>query len=99
MRLRLLPLALAPFLLVAADWPHWRGPTRDGHTPEPSGFAAGKWLPDKPAWTAHVGAGASSPLIVGDRVYTLGHVDGRDVLRCLDAGTGQEHWTVPHKGP
>jgi outer membrane protein assembly factor BamB len=94
----LLALAVVP-PLAAADWPHWRGPTRDDHTPEASGFAAGKWLPDKPAWTATVGDGASSPLIVGDRVYTLGHVDGRDVLRCLDADTGKERWTVPHKGP
>src|SRR5437868_8653527 len=85
--------------LPAADWPHWRGPTRDGHTAEPSGFADGKWLPDRPAWTAAVGVGASSPLVAGDRVYALGHADGRDVTRCLDAGTGKEVWAVRYKGP
>src|SRR5262245_2412929 len=90
-------LAAGP--LVAADWPHWRGPTRDGRTDEPSGFADGKWLPDRPAWTVRVGSGASSPLVVGDRVYTLGHADGRDILGCLDSRTGQEIWTVKSKGP
>ena len=99
MRRRLPLLALVLVCLTGADWPHWRGPNRNDHTSESSGFADGRWLPDKPAWTANVGAGASSPLIVGDRVYTLGHADGRDVLRCLDAGTGKELWAVRHKGP
>jgi outer membrane protein assembly factor BamB len=86
-------------LLSAADWPHWRGPTRDGHTPESSGFIDGKWLADRPDWTAGVGAGASSPLIVGDRVFTFGHADGRDTVRCLDLRTGKEAWAAQSKGP
>src|SRR4051812_35709822 len=92
-------LLLAWSGLSAADWPHWRGPTRDGHTPEPSGFADGKWLAGQPAWTAGVGAGASSPLVVGDRVFTLGHADGRDTVRCLDLRTGKEAWAAQSKGP
>jgi outer membrane protein assembly factor BamB len=90
-------LAVGP--TFAGDWPHWRGPTRDGRTDEPSGFADAQWLPDRPAWTARVGSGASSPLVVGDRVYTLGHADGHDVLRCLDARSGTESWAVKYKGP
>jgi outer membrane protein assembly factor BamB len=93
----LLVVLTAP--LAAGDWPHWRGPTRDGHTAEPSGFADGRWLSDRPAWTADVGAGASSPLVVGGRVYLLGHADGRDVLRCLDAMTGKEVWASGYRGP
>lgn len=85
--------------LAAADWPHWRGPTRDGRTDEPSGWADGRWLPDKPAWTAAVGVGASSPLVVGDRVYVLGHTAEHDVLRCLDARDGTAVWAVKYRGP
>lgn len=85
--------------LSAADWPHWRGPTRDGHTPESSGWAVEPWLAEKPAWTANVGVGASSPLVVGDRVYTLGRIDGHDVVRCLDVATGKEVWTAKDRGP
>src|SRR5512133_1381146 len=99
---RLLPPAVLLTLgglLSAADWPHWRGPTRDDHTTEPSGFTDGKWLADRPAWTATVGSGASSPLVAGDRVFALGHADGRDVLRCLDLKTGKEVWAAPYKGP
>src|SRR5258707_11304443 len=86
-------------LLLAADWPHWRGPARDGHTDQPSGFADGKWLADQPAWTAQVGVGASSPLVVGDRVYAFGHTDGQDIVHCLDNKDGKEVWAAKYKGP
>jgi outer membrane protein assembly factor BamB len=85
--------------LLGADWPHWRGPSRDGHTDEPSGFTDGKWLADRPVWTAQVGAGASSPIVVGDRVIVFGHTDGYDVVHCLDAKTGKEAWVTKNKGP
>ncbi len=52
---------------VAADWPHWRGPARDGATTEHSGWDGAKWLAEKPAWEARVGEGASSPLVVVGR--------------------------------
>src|SRR6476620_9289105 len=85
--------------LLAADWPHWRGPTRNDLTDEPSGWADGRWLADRPAWTADVGSGASSPLVVGDRVCTLGHSGNRDVARCLSAGDGKELGAVGYRGP
>jgi outer membrane protein assembly factor BamB len=93
----LLVVATGP--LAAADWPHWRGPTRNDLTDEPSGWADGRWLADRPAWTANVGSGASSPLVVGDRVFTLGHSGNRDVVRCLSAKDGKELWSVGYRGP
>jgi outer membrane protein assembly factor BamB len=83
----------------AADWPHWRGPTRDGVTTESSGWAGGRWLADKPDWTANVGRGASSPLVVAGRVYALGRTGGRDVVRCLDARDGKELWAAGYRAP
>lgn len=98
-----MPRALFVVVLASAvggaDWPHWRGPTRDGHTAEPSGWANGRWLADKPAWTAAVGAGASSPLVIGGKVYVFGRAAGGDVLRCLDAATGKEVWAAKSPGP
>ena len=85
--------------LTAADWPYWRGPTRDGLAPETAGWAAGTWRPDKPAWSANGGAGASSPLVVGDRVYVLGRSGGQDVVRCLNVADGKEMWAAKYKGP
>ena len=90
-------LTAAP--LAGGDWPHWRGPTRDGHTGEPSGWADGRWLPDRPAWTADVGRGASSPVVAGDRVYTLGRSGGEDVVRALSARDGTEVWAARYKSP
>jgi outer membrane protein assembly factor BamB len=85
--------------LFAGDWPHWRGPTRHGLTDEPSGWADGRWLSDRPTWTAKVGQGASSPLVVGDRVYTLGRSDGHDVVRALSVRDGKELWSVRYRAP
>jgi outer membrane protein assembly factor BamB len=77
----------------AGDWPHWRGPTRDGVTKEPSHFAAGKaWLPGAPAWTAKIGIGNSGPLAFKGRVYVTGWADPEDAVRCLDLKTGKELW-------
>jgi outer membrane protein assembly factor BamB len=85
--------------LHSGDFPHWRGPNRNDIVTESSGWSNGKWLSDKPAWTANVGSGASSPLVVGGRVYTLGWSGGKDTLRCLDARDGKELWSVDYRSP
>jgi len=85
--------------VCADDFPHWRGPQRNGIVSEFSGWSNGKWLPEKSAWTASVGSGASSPLVVGARVYTLGWSGGKDTLRCLDARDGKELWSVEYRSP
>lgn len=76
---------------VGADWNHWRGPTRNDITDEPSGWDGNDWL-DKELWQASVGEGSSSPIIVGDRVYLVGWMNDRDTLYCLDANSGRELW-------
>ena len=100
-RRHLIPLVLACHLTaLAADWPQWRGPTRDGHSTESSGWANGAWaLADKPAWTAEVGAGGSSPIVAQGRVYTLGWKDGQDQVTALDAVTGKTVWTQAYPAP
>lgn len=92
-------LLVLPAPSRAADWPHWRGPNRDGTTAEPSGWTGTAWLAEKPLWGAKVGEGASSPLVAGDRVYALGHDGGKDVVRCLDAATGKELWAAEYTAP
>ncbi|MBX3748260.1 MAG: PQQ-binding-like beta-propeller repeat protein [Verrucomicrobiae bacterium] len=78
----------------AHDWPHWRGPQFDGSAPEqalPTTFSKTEGI----AWTAAMpGEGASTPIIVGDRVF-LSSVDNasRSLLAiCLDRRTGRELW-------
>ncbi len=83
----------------AADWPHWRGALRDGHTAMASGWTSGDWLPEAPAWTADVGAGTGGPLVHKGRVYAVGWADKKDTLRCLDLKTGKEEWAKSAPGP
>ena len=76
----------------AADWPQWRGPDRNGISAEKG------WLDQWPsagptiAWRAQVGLGASSFVVAGGRVYTMGHADGKDTVLCFEAGTGKPVW-------
>lgn len=92
-------LLLLPAALVAADWPHWRGPARNGLSPEPSGFRDGRWSIDKPAWRINVGKGCSSPLAIGDKLYITGWKAGKDVVACLDAATGKQVWSQSYPCP
>lgn len=80
-----------------SDWSQWRGPHRDGVTPESSGWPNG-W-PPRELWRANVGAGISSPLVVGDRVYTVGWSDDSDRVECRDAATGKVLWSPSYSSP
>lgn len=85
--------------LRAEDFPHWRGPKRNDIVNESSGWTNGRWLADKPAWQKGVGYGASSPIVVDGKVYTLGWWAGKDTLHCLEAGTGKILWSVDYRSP
>ena len=68
---------------ISADWNQWHGPNRDGAISESSGWPEG-WPPEE-LWRMNVGLGASSPIIVKDRVYVMGWKDNNDHVYCLDA--------------
>src|SRR5580698_3754826 len=60
--------------VVAADWPQWRGPQRDGISQE-TGLLK-EWPKDGPKllWELKdAGSGYSTPAVVGDRIYLLGN--------------------------
>ncbi|MBY0233295.1 MAG: PQQ-binding-like beta-propeller repeat protein [Gemmataceae bacterium] len=89
-------ILLLPFLL-GADWPQWLGPTRDCRSPE----TIKPWGKDglKTLWKQPVGAGHSSPIIVGGKVY-LHTQDGKDEAECLrafDAKSGEPLWKTSYK--
>ena len=54
----------------ASDWPEWRGPSRDGRSPE-TGLPA-SWSPkgENLAWRVPIGS-RSSPVVFRNRVYLL----------------------------
>lgn len=95
---------LTAFLLIvctpigAEDWPHWRGPGRNGITREGSGWSEGEWR-IKQAWETHVGEGGTSPIVVGDLVYVMGWSGGEEIIHCLSASDGQPKWTSRYAAP
>ncbi|MFO0801527.1 MAG: PQQ-binding-like beta-propeller repeat protein [Gemmataceae bacterium] len=90
---------LAAATVPAADWPHWRGPNRDGVAP---GLAfPEKWPaePPKELWKANVGLGYSGPAIVGDKLFILSRVEKSERCLALDANTGKESWKLEYPEP
>jgi len=86
---------------VADDWPFLRGPNWNGVSAE-TGWTT-EWPASGPkvAWRTDVGIGASSVVVVGDRVVTMGSRKDKDedVVWCLDAHGGRVLWqfTYPSK--
>jgi len=72
-----------------ADWSQWRGPHRDGVTPNPPL----SWPTElKKLWVVEVGEGHSSPVISRNRVFTLTRVGNEEVVRAIDLTNGTEIW-------
>jgi len=92
---------------LAADWPQWRGPRRDGVSQE-TGLLK-EWPKDGPKllWQVKdVGDGFSTPAVVGDRIYLLSNKGADDeFVQALDAGNGGQLWSArlgksgPNRGP
>ena len=75
----------------AADWPQWRGASRNGISSERVNAtwpAAGP----KVLWRASVGTGFSSISVSQGRAYTLGNAGNQDTIWCFDAVSGKELW-------
>jgi outer membrane protein assembly factor BamB len=83
---------LSPLIILADDWPNWRGPKHNGISTEKGWSDA--WPKEGPpiAWKAKVGIGFSSFAVVDGRVFTTGHAEGQDTVFCLDADTGKVVW-------
>lgn len=88
-------LLLAPLAPArGADWPHWRGPDFNGSSPE-TGLPADWSATNRVRWLTKLpGAGSSTPVICGDRVYLTCWNAADNQLRalCLDADSGKELW-------
>jgi outer membrane protein assembly factor BamB len=98
-RLICLGLLFLSLQLWAADWPQWRGPSRDGQVP---GAVFPGALSDsnvRKQWRVDLGPGYSGPIVVGDRVYTTETEErANEVVRALDRKTGKEIWRASWAG-
>src|SRR6185312_13625886 len=82
---------------VAADWPQWRGPNRDGISRETGLLQA--WPKDGPplVWkTQGAGRGYSTMSISGGRIYTMGLRGDKEFVIAFDLATGREIWATAH---
>ena len=77
------------------DWGMYRGPKRDGLSPD-TGLLK-QWPPSGPPhlWKGTgLGEGYSSVSIVGDRIYTMGDVDKSCCLMALNLADGKLVWKL-----
>ncbi|MCE9531900.1 MAG: PQQ-binding-like beta-propeller repeat protein [Planctomycetes bacterium] len=85
----------------AADWPCWRGPKQNNHSPD--GVAPQSWSETENIhWkTAIPGRGHSTPILIGKRVIVTSADESphRQFAVCLDRVTGTKLWeTTLHEG-
>jgi outer membrane protein assembly factor BamB len=86
--------ALLGVPVLAADWPQFLGPTRDGISTE-TGLV--KSWPDKGppvVWEREVGEGYSAPVVSGGTLVLFHRVGDQEVVEALDAATGKPRWKV-----
>jgi len=80
------------------DYPQWRGRQRDGAA---STFTAPAAWPDALTrrWILEVGEGYASPILVGDRVFTLTRRGENEVVTGVDAASGRVLWQTGYPAP
>ena len=93
--LLLLPAATA----MAANWPQFRGPDRDGKSPETGLLRT--WPDGGPEvlWETELGQGYSSPAIYDGKVYFNDYDEAtfEFLVRCLTLDEGKELWRFKEK--
>jgi outer membrane protein assembly factor BamB len=92
-------VALLPALLTAQDWIQWRGP---GGAAVASKFETPSKWPEKArlAWKVQsAGAGHSSPVVSGNRVYLFSRIGEQEALTAYDLAAGKQIWRQTYDAP
>jgi outer membrane protein assembly factor BamB len=84
------------FLLLAADWPEWRGPHRDGIV-----FEEPKSWPEKLKlkWKTEVGIGYSSPVMAAGSIYEFARQGDQETVLSIDPSNGKIRWQQQYAAP
>jgi outer membrane protein assembly factor BamB len=86
-------------VLAAADWPQWRGPTRDGRLPDavwPESLAENHL---SAAWRLDLGPSYSGPVVDSVRVYVTESKDqAYEAVLAVDRSTGETLWRTEWEG-
>jgi len=86
--------------LMAADWPQWRGPNRDGACTETGIVASFPSTGLIPKWKVPAGFGYSSPIISNGKLYLSDLVVEKsnvfERVLCFNARSGKRVWMTQH---
>lgn len=94
----LLVVAVWTLPLEAADWPQWRGPNRDGRSPDKGLLKEWPGGGPKLLWKkTGIGIGFSSAVVVGDTIYITGDIGNTLVMTAMGLDS-QTKWQAQH-GP
>jgi len=85
-------------MVIAQDWPQWRGVNRDGKV---HGFVTPANWPGELVlqWRDSVGTGDATPVLEGDMLYVFSRQGNLETLYCLKAGDGSEVWKYDYPAP
>lgn len=83
--------ALLPEEAGAADWPGFRGPSRDGRLVGTT-FSVDWSTPPRLLWRRRMGAGWSSFAAVGEYLFTQEQHGRWELVTCYRAATGENVW-------
>jgi outer membrane protein assembly factor BamB len=80
---------------LAQDWSQWRGSQRNGVLAAVS--LPSSW-PDQltQRWKVEVGPGYATPLLDGDRIYMFSRKGENEVMRAVNAATGETLWETEY---
>jgi outer membrane protein assembly factor BamB len=92
-----LVLSLLSPWLMAADWPQFLGPDRNGTSPETN--LIHHWPASGPIqlWIKPVGTGYSAPSVRNNRLVLHHRKANQEIVECFDATTGQSLWSHAYK--
>ena len=103
MKLRLLAItaalcfcfSLVPNTSSKNDWPQWRGPQRDGTSPETGLLKQWPTGGPKLVWQVNdIGDGYSTPVVVGNRIYLMSNRGmDNEFVQALSTDDGKVIWT------
>jgi outer membrane protein assembly factor BamB len=84
------------FVGVAADWPQFRGPNRDGHWDESGVMESFPKAGLKISWRQPVGGGFSSPVVAEGKAFVMDvemtKPTSRERVHCYEEKTGKLLW-------
>jgi outer membrane protein assembly factor BamB len=86
--------------LIAADWPQWRGPNRDGTWTETGILSSFPSTGLIPKWKVPIGFGYSTPIVQDGKLYLSDLVVEKPIAHervlCFNARSGKRLWMTQH---